>query len=94
MSVIQEDIEHVIWLQTGFLGDIILQTAAISLLKKERPAIKQTLITTPLGVAALKGHKDIHLLCSFAKRESLIGSFRNVKKHLKESGIGKKTPFF
>lgn len=45
--------DSIVWLQTGFLGDIILTTAAMNLVKKKFPSKKQFLITTELGKKAL-----------------------------------------
>ena len=47
--------EVVIWIQTAFLGDIILSTGAMVSLKKSRPQVKQVLITTEIGKKALSG---------------------------------------
>ncbi|SMF78973.1 glycosyltransferase family 9 protein [Pseudobacteriovorax antillogorgiicola] len=61
------DIETIVWIQTSFLGDIVLSTAAFNALKAEAPHIRQVLITTPIGKAALKDHPSIDEVVVFDK---------------------------
>ena len=84
MRPLPDTIKNVIWIQTGFLGDIIIQTAAISVLRRQRPDIKQILITTGLGVSALRGHSELAGLICFDKRGPIMDSFRNVRSEVRE----------
>lgn len=85
MKAIPNLITDIIWLQTGYLGDIVIQTAAISVLKKNRPEIRQTLVTTPLGVAALKAHDHLDCLLEFNKRGAFLKSFSEIKRALSQA---------
>ncbi len=72
---------RVVWLQTGFLGDIILTTAAFEWIRRWYPSIRQSLITTPLGAKALEGHPALDEILVFDKRkESLWRSAQNLRK--------------
>jgi heptosyltransferase-2 len=82
-------ITDVIWLQTSFIGDIVLTTAAISRLKKLAPHIRQHLITTPVGSATLKGHPDLALIEIFEKRGGTLSPF--VKTRSKFKSLPKKS---
>lgn len=81
------DMKHVIWLQTSFLGDIILTTAAFRYVKSRYPGIKQSLITTPLGAAALKGHPDLDQILVFDKRgRTLFAEAKRLRQELRSDG--------
>lgn len=58
----------IIWIQTGFIGDIILTTAAWQLAKSQWPSCKQIIITTPIGASALEGQSFIDKLIVLDKR--------------------------
>jgi heptosyltransferase II len=58
----------VIWLQTSFIGDIILSTAAMSALRACLPAVRQHLITTAIGAEALKHHHLLDSVHIYSKR--------------------------
>ena len=73
-------LKTVVWLQTGFLGDIILTSAAFRWIKERWPHFEQKLITTPLGAKALKDHPDLDEILIFDKRkESLWKVIRNFR---------------
>lgn len=81
------EMKHVIWLQTGFLGDIILTTAAFRYVKSRYPEIRQSLITTPLGAVALKGHPDLDQILVFDKRgRTLLAEARRLRQELRQGG--------
>ena len=81
--------EHFFWLQTGFLGDIILTTAALDLSVRKFPESKNVLITTPLGKAALKDHPAIAQTIVFDKRGSgTFRSFQEVRRQVRGLGQG------
>ncbi len=73
-----------IWLQTGFLGDIILTTAAMHWAKRAFPGCRQVLITTPLGARALAGHPDVDQIVVFDKRgTSLLRAVKSLRQDLR-----------
>ena len=79
-----ETITDLIWIQTSFLGDIILQTAAFVLIRKLYPSLRQHLITTPLGAKALADHPALESLVVFDKRgRPLYQAIQLVKKSLR-----------
>lgn len=66
------DISDLIWVQTGFLGDIVLTTAAIELARQAFPTARQQIITTPLGAAILAGCEALAKIHVFDK--AVIGN--------------------
>jgi len=88
MGALPKDIQNVVWLQTSFIGDIILTTAAMQLLRAKAPAVRQYLITTPTGAAALKGQPFIHdILVWDKRRDSLWASGQNLRRALFQRGL-------
>lgn len=80
-----DTVQNLIWIQTSFLGDIILQTAALNYVHQQHPSIRQYLITTPLGARALAGHPALHKICVFDKRgRSMLNAVRLVKRELQD----------
>ena len=61
-------LDAVVWLQTAFLGDMILSTGAFNLAHHEAPHLKQYLITSPVGEAALKEHQALSGIFSVKKK--------------------------
>ena len=74
-----DKITDVIWIQTAFLGDIILSTAAFSGLKAISPSINQHLITTPIGKAALKDHSALSSIIGWDKRKGFFDIWKQVR---------------
>jgi heptosyltransferase-2 len=75
-----ETVRNIIWIQTSFLGDIILQTAALNYVREQHPSIRQYLITTPLGAKALGGHPALDKIVVFDKRgRSMRQALQSVK---------------
>lgn len=72
--------EVVIWIQTAFLGDIILSTGAMVSLKKSRPQVKQVLITTEIGKKALSGSNFLDEILVLDKKNGLKEVFMLAKK--------------
>lgn len=72
--------DYLIWIQTGFLGDIILTTAAMQLAKNRFNSVKQILITTPVGAGAL-GKQPItdHIICWDKRKQGALSGFKSVK---------------
>ncbi len=85
-----EELNAIVWLQTGFLGDIIITTAAFRFVRERYPALKQYVITTPIGGAALKGHPDLDGLFVFDKRgKGLFQEAWRLKAELRAQGLGR-----
>lgn len=80
-----KDIHRVVWLQTSFLGDIILNTAAFQFVRLHYPAVEQVLITTPLGARALAGHPALDRILLFDKRQqSLWRAAQNLRAQIRD----------
>ena len=77
-----DDIHHVVWLQTAFLGDVLLTTAAMSLVAKRFPTWTQHLITTPVGAKALADHPWLTRILAFDKTKNLRSEFSRLKDSL------------
>jgi heptosyltransferase-2 len=78
-------LQNLLWIQTSFLGDIILQTAALHYVAEQHPHVRQYLITTPLGAKALAGHPALYRLLVFDKRgRSMLAAVKMVKRELLE----------
>lgn len=76
--------EALVFLQTGFVGDVILTTGAIALAKKHLPQCKLLLVTTKVGAQALEGHAELDGIIEFAKTKGLgLSAMRAVKASLK-----------
>ena len=75
--------KSIIWIQTSFLGDIVISTAAFKRVKELMPDVKQYLITTPLGKMALKDFPFLDGVYSFDKKsKGFIASIKDVKGQL------------
>lgn len=74
-------VDAVIWIQTAFLGDIVLSTAAFELLRQLRPTIKQHLITTELGAQLLGGGAIVDSVHVFGKGK--LGATGRVLRSIK-----------
>lgn len=83
----QEPFRHLIWLQTAFIGDVVLTSGAIALAAENFPGIQQHLISTSAGCEVLKGSPFLSARISFAKRKSVFHAFRNVKHQLEDVGV-------
>jgi heptosyltransferase-2 len=81
------DISDVIWLQTSFIGDVVLTTSAMASLAKVAPGVKQHLITTKAGAQALDNHPLLNSTHVFSKREGLVSPILNVRKSIKDLNL-------
>lgn len=81
------DISDVIWLQTSFIGDVILTTSAMASLANAAPGIKQHLITTKAGAQALDNHPLLNSTHVFNKREGLVSPILKVRKSIKDLNL-------
>lgn len=86
------DISDVVWLQTSFLGDIVLSTGAMKLLHQEFPKIKQHVVTTGIGHVVLEEEPYLTSRHIFQKRKGHpISQMKSVSDSLKESGVNPQT---
>lgn len=67
------DMKYIIWIQTAFLGDIILSTGAFKLAKEKFPDVKTILITTQIGKIALTDFPYIDHTIVIDKKQGLKG---------------------
>lgn len=75
----------IIWLSTGFIGDVILTTAGTELAAKMFPKVRQHIITTPLGVKALAHARGLTSLVAFNKRsKTTLQAFKDVKARISQ----------
>jgi heptosyltransferase-2 len=73
-------VTDLVWLQTSFIGDMILNTAAMELASREFPGIRQSVITTATGVAIYRDLPFIDRTFLFAKRKgSSIASIASIR---------------
>ena len=64
-----------IWIQTGFIGDIVLTTAATELAARTWPTVQQRVITTPVGREVLSGARHLASLHTLNKADYGPGGF-------------------
>ena len=78
-----------IWLQTGFIGDVVLTTAACELLSQELPHIRQFAITTQAGDGVLEGCPHLERRFVFNKRSGILNfkPFLEMKRALQHHGL-------
>ncbi len=73
----------IVWLSTGFIGDVILTTAGTELAAKVFPGARQHIVTTPIGVKALAHARGLTSLVAFNKRsKTTLQAFKDVKSAL------------
>lgn len=65
--------ENILFVQLGFLGDVILSSPVISNLKREFSEAKITVLTTPLAKDLVLYHPDVAEVITFDKRKSESG---------------------
>jgi len=76
-------VTDLIWIQTGFIGDIILTTGALAKAKRHLPQAKQHIITTEIGAQVLAGQPELASCIVYAKgRESPLTAMRSVRRDL------------
>ncbi|MFK7823674.1 MAG: glycosyltransferase family 9 protein [Oligoflexales bacterium] len=85
---ILNQLDAIVWLQTAFLGDMILSTGAFNLAKREAPHLQQYLITSPIGKAALEGHDALSGIFPIKKKRiNFFFEALQLKQALKEMGL-------
>lgn len=72
--------KNIVWIQTAFIGDIILTTAAAKALAELRPEVNQYFITTPIGKSALEGLSLFEEIIPFNKKKGLseVGAVKKI----------------
>jgi heptosyltransferase-2 len=76
---------NIVWVNTGFLGDIVINTAAIAAVQKKWPLARQFLVSTPLGCSAIGCLAELHGTAAFHKNsKARLTPFRDVKRALDE----------
>ncbi|MBI2603511.1 MAG: glycosyltransferase family 9 protein [Deltaproteobacteria bacterium] len=82
-------LSDIVWLQTAFIGDIVLTTGAINLVRKEFPHIRQHIITTPEGWELLKGMPALETRLVYAKSRTGLMGFSKIRTALRELSLEK-----
>ena len=77
MNLLPNPPHNIIWIQTAFLGDIVLTTAALRLVAQKFPQAQHFLITTQIGKLAL--HKQDYLTDIFVLDKSSHNLWRTFK---------------
>jgi heptosyltransferase-2 len=76
-------VTDIVWLQTSFLGDIVLTTAAVKAAAAHFPAARQHIVTTRLGVAALADFPALASRVAFDKgQDGTLAAFKKVRDEL------------
>ncbi len=83
-------VTDLVWLQTSFIGDMILTTAAMAAAQEAWPDVRQSVITTATGVAVFHDLPFVDRTFLFAKRKGSFlaalratsGAVRAWSKHL------------
>lgn len=83
----QSDLRDIIWLQTAFIGDVVLTSGAIELAARSFPGVRQHVISTAAGCEVLKGSPFLVERIPFAKRESFWPALKEVKKRLQKARV-------
>src|SRR5687768_5487725 len=76
-------VNNIVWIQTAFIGDVILTSAAIRLAFERWPHVRQHMVTTSAGAAALQGTPGLASITVFDKKNGWAG-FKAVKNALRE----------
>jgi heptosyltransferase-2 len=84
-------ITDVIWIQTSFIGDIVLTTAAIKALHMNMPEVRQHFVTTPTGAKVMRDHPHLVSIHIFSKRDGSLKPMINVRASLKKQYLPKST---
>lgn len=81
-------LSDLIWLQTGFIGDVVLTTAAIELAAQKLPGVRQHLLTTAIGAQAIGDHPALQSCTVFGKS---LAEFARVRHSLEQQLAGRKS---
>ncbi|MFH0990021.1 MAG: lipopolysaccharide heptosyltransferase II [bacterium] len=66
--MIKSDIQHVIIIQTAFLGDVVLTLPLIQRLKQQRPNVQIDIVVIPGAATICNNHPDIQSVIIYDKR--------------------------
>ncbi len=78
-------VTDLIWLQTSFIGDVVLTSAALELAHREFPNARQHFVTTSLGAKVIEAVPWLTSRVVFAKgKKSTLAAFADVKRALEE----------
>lgn len=78
-----KDFKNILVIQTGFIGDVILSTPVLSVLKEQYPDAKLTLVTTPVAATLFRHDTRLTEVIPFHKRDihsGIAGFFSFMKK--------------
>ena len=74
-----------IWIQTAFLGDIILNTGAFDLAAQHFPGVRQHVVTTKTGAGILDGLDSVFSVQVFEKRKAnFFGAMLRLSRNLRQ----------
>jgi heptosyltransferase-2 len=86
-SLRYQDLTDVVWIQTAFIGDVVLTSAATRLLHRLNPKIRQHLVTTRAGQMIFKDQPAIASTYVLDKNDSLLQSCASLNGHLQNNGV-------
>ncbi len=71
-----------VWVQTGFIGDIVLTSAAIELARQQFPTVRQHIITTRVGAQVMRACRNLDSVTVFEKRAggALVNWYRTASQ--------------
>lgn len=78
----QDRLTDIVWLQTAFLGDMVLTLAAVDVARAFFPRVKQHLITTKVGAEALKSQSFASITIFEKRGNHALAAMFKVKKQL------------
>ena len=81
----------IVWIQTSFLGDLVLTTGALKLVRRAWPQTKQLLVTTPTGEKLLKGHSAIDKIITMEKSGFGLRAFFDVVEECRDYVIDRES---
>lgn len=84
----KEQTTDIVWIQTGFIGDIILTTAAIEKSRELFPAARQHLVTTNLGKMVLENALALDSIHVFDKSSGARGLWSTAQAVRTQLGTG------
>jgi heptosyltransferase-2 len=83
-----EAVTDLVWLATGFIGDLVLATAAMDVAAKHFPNVRQHVVTTPVGAVVLAGAPGLSSLTVFDKRAGQLRPMLAARRQLRAALAG------
>ena len=71
------EFDALVWIQTSFLGDVIINTAAFALAKQVFPHAKQIVITNPAAAKAINGQNYLDHVLAWKKKDEGFFSIKH-----------------